>query len=143
MKVDEVPQDGAYMIEGKIRDLCYVIDKDGRYTTSLSKGWAPKNEAIKLAWDLVFDEAAETRRKVLAGELSPIAFYMELNLMNASILSKYIGLPVRKVKKHLRMKGFNKLRPEMISRYEEVLNIQPGDLVNTDRIRDIVLTHED
>ena len=33
MKLDEVPQDKAYLIEGKIRDLCYVVDKDGHYTS--------------------------------------------------------------------------------------------------------------
>jgi hypothetical protein len=143
MKVEEVPQDGAYLIEGKIRDLCYVIDKDGRYTTSLSKGWTPKNEALKLAWELVYDHARETRKKVLEGALSPIAFYMELNVMDTSILANYMGLPVRKVRKHLRMKGFNKLTPEVRAKYEEVLNIQPGDLVNINRIRDIVLTQDD
>ena len=57
MKLDEVPQDEAYLIEGKIRDLCYVVDKDGHYTRALSKGWTPKNEAMKLAWDQIYEHA--------------------------------------------------------------------------------------
>jgi hypothetical protein len=143
MKIDEVPQDGAYLIEGRIRDLCYVVDKDGRYTTKLSKGWAPKNESISLAWEQIYDQAEEIRVKVLAGELSPLAFYMVLNLMDAAILASYAGISERKVRRHLKTKGFKRLSPEMISRYEELLNIQPGDLMNRDKIRDIVITHED
>ena len=61
MKIDEVPQDGAFMIKGKIRDLCYAVDKDGRYTSTLSMGWKPKNEAIQLAWDQVYEHLEECR----------------------------------------------------------------------------------
>jgi len=143
MNLEEVPQDEAFLIEGRIRDVCYVVDPDGHYTRALSKGWAPKNEAIKLAWNLIYEHAEETRRQVLEGTLSPIAFYMEINVMDVSILSNYMELSKRKVRKHLLMKGFKKLRPEMLSRYAEVLNITPGELVDADRIRAIVLKHED
>jgi hypothetical protein len=143
MKIDEVPQDEAYLIEGKIRDLCYVVDKDGHYTKALSKGWQPKNEAIKLAWNQIFEHADKIRNKVLAGILSPIAFYMELNIMDINILANYTGIPRRKVRKHLFMKGFRKLTPDQISRYADALNITPDELVNIERIREKVLRHED
>ncbi len=38
MKFDEVPQDEAFLQEGKIRDLCYVVDKDGHYTQCPEQG---------------------------------------------------------------------------------------------------------
>jgi hypothetical protein len=143
MKIDEVPQDEAYLIEGKIRDLCYVVDKDGHYTKALSKGWKPKNEAIELAWNQIFEHAEEIRRQIFAGILSPIAFYMELNIMDTSILANYVGIPRRKVRKHLSMKGFRRLTPDQISRYADALNITPEELVNIERIRERVLKHED
>ena len=93
MKLDEVPQDEAFLIEGKIRDVCYVVDKDGHYTSVLSKGWTPKNEAIKLAWDRIYEHAEEIRRQVLEGKLSPIALYMEINIMDIIILADYMGIP--------------------------------------------------
>jgi len=62
MKIDEVPQDEAFMIRGKIRDLCYVVDKDGHYTSTLSMGWKPKNEAIKLAWEQIFEHVEDTKQ---------------------------------------------------------------------------------
>lgn len=143
MKLDEVPQDEAYLIEGKIRDVCYVIDGEGHYTRALSKGWAPKNEAIKMAWDQIYEHAEETRRKVLEGKLSPLAFYMEINIMDVGILANYMDFPRRKVRKHLRMKGFSRLSPVLLARYAEVLNITAGELVDADRIKEIVLKHED
>jgi hypothetical protein len=143
MKLDEVPQDEAYLIEGKIRDVCYAVDKDGHYTRALSKGWTPKNEAIKLAWNRIYEHAEETRQQVLNGKLSPIAFYMELNIMDTGILANYMDISKRKVRKHLRMRGFRSLSPEMLSRYAEVLNITTEELVDAERIKEIVIAHED
>ena len=143
MKADEVPQDKGYLIEGKISDLNYVVDKDGHYTSRQSRGWIPKNEAIRLAWDLVYEHAEDIRRQVLEGKLSPVALYMELNVMDVSILANYMELPKRKVKKHLKMKEFIKLPSALIARYAEVLNIKPDELVNLDSIRGIKFEHED
>ncbi len=143
MKINEVPQDGAYLIEGKIRDLCYVIDEKGHYTKALSKGWAPKNEAIRLAWDIVYEKAESIRQKVLSGILSPIAFYMELNIMDVNILSSYTGIPKRKIRKHLKMKGFEKLNPEQICLYAEALNISAEELTDIEKLREFTFRHED
>lgn len=143
MKIDEVPQDEAYMIRGKIRDLCYAVDKDGHYISTLSMGWKPKNEAIKLAWEQVYEHVEERRQLVLAGKLSPIAFYMELNIMNPSILASYTGLSTWKIRKHLKMKHFKKLKPDLLAKYAEALNITPSELVDMERIRKIVVKHED
>ena len=115
MKINEVPQDGAFLVEGRIRDLCYVVDDKGHYTKVLSKGWTPKNDAIRLAWNRIYENAEEIRQQVLSGILSPIALYMELNVMDVSILASYTGLPRRKVRKHLKMKGFRKLSHELIT----------------------------
>jgi hypothetical protein len=143
MKFDEVPQDEAFLQEGRIRDLCYVVDKDGHYTSVLSKGWTPKNDALKLAWNQIYNHAEETRLMVLDGKLSPIALYMELNIMDLTILANYMELPKWKVRRHLKMKGFKKLNTEMLSKYAEALNITATDLVDIERIKGIVIAHED
>jgi len=143
MKKDELPQDKGYLIEGKVRDLNYVVDQDGRYVSALSIGWAPKNEAIKLAWEELYEHIEEARQLVLAGKASPLVFYMKLNIMDIGILASYTGMSRWKVRKHLKMKCFSKLKPEILAKYAEVLNITPADLVNTERIREIVIRHED
>ena len=54
------------------------------------------------------------RKQVLAGILSPLAFYMELNIMDVSILAGYTGISKWKVRRHLKMKNFKKLKPELL-----------------------------
>jgi hypothetical protein len=143
MKIEEVPQDKGYLIEGRISDLNYALDKNGHYTSTQSRGWQPKNEAITMAWEVVYDRAEEARRQVLDGNLSPIAFYMELNVMNVSILASYAGVSRWKVKRHLKMKHFKKLEPEMLAKYAATLNITTAELVDTERIRRLEFRHED
>lgn len=142
MKIDEVPQDKGYLIKGRISDLNYAVDKDGQYTSTQSTGWAPKNDAMTLAWDVVFEHAEEARKKVLEGKLSPLAFYMELNIMDVPILAGYTGIPKWKVKRHLKMKNFLKLKPEVVSQYADALKLTPAELVDLNKIREVKLGHE-
>ena len=142
MKIDEVPQDGAFLVEGRMSDLYYVVDDKGHYTRVTSKGWAPKNDAIRLAWDRIYEHAEETRQQVLSGMLSPIALYMELSVMDVNILSSYTGLSRRKVRKHLKMKGFRKLTPALIQTYAGALDLAPDELTDIERIRGIEIKHE-
>lgn len=142
MKIEEVPQDKGFLIEGKISDLNYVVDKDGHYTSKQSSGWQPKNEAMQLAWEQVHEQTEEIRNQVFAGKLSPIAFYMAMNIMDVAILASYTGISRWKVRRHLKMKHFKKLKPEILSKYAGVLNITVAELVNTDRIREIEIKHE-
>ncbi len=142
MKIEEVPQDKGYLIEGRISDVNYVVDKDGHYTSVQSKGWYPKNDAMKLAWEDVFERAEAARAKILAGKLSPLAFYMEINLMDVAILASYTGISRWKVRRHLKMRIFRKLKPEIIAKYAEALNLTPDELVSIQKVKEIVLKHE-
>jgi len=131
------------MIEGKIRDVCYALNDEGRYTSALSMGWDPKNEAIKMAWEEIFEQANEIRKEIIKGKLSPVAFYMKLNAMDISILSGYSGIPVRKVKKHLQMKHFLRLKPGEKEKYAGSFNISVSELDDIDKIKTMKLAHED
>jgi hypothetical protein len=124
MKIKEVPQDDAgFLIEGKVRDVCYAVDDDGNYTQVLSLGWDPKNEAMRQAWEQVHEKAEKVRQKVLAGKLSPIAFHMERCMMTVTLLAQYTGIGKLKVKKHLKPSGYEKLTKEELALYAEAFNI--------------------
>jgi hypothetical protein len=142
VKIEDVPQDKGYMIEGKISDLNYAVDKDGHYTSKQSRGWKPKIEAMAMAWDVVFERTEDARKQVLSGIRSPLAFYMELNIMDVSILASYTGVSKWKVRRHLKMKHFIKIRPAMLAKYAEVFNLTPAELIDTERIRTIVVKHD-
>jgi N-acetylmuramoyl-L-alanine amidase CwlA len=143
MKIDEVPQDRKYFEEGRISDLAYAVDEGGHYRSMRSSGWSPKNEALEMTWDLVYERAEKARVEVLAGRLSPIAYYMELNLMDVKILADYVGLSKWKVKKHLTMRKFKTLNAALIEKYASAFNITPGELLDIDKLNNATPRHED
>lgn len=130
MKKAEVPQDDANMLEGKFREPCYALDEDGNYTTIKSVGWEPKNIIMQDAWDVVNDRIEEVKQDVIAGNLSPIAYYMEKNLMDTKILASYIGLWRFTVKRHMKMKSFEKLTDDLLNKYADTFDITLETLKN-------------
>ncbi|MGN6568007.1 MAG: hypothetical protein ACTHJ0_08650 [Flavipsychrobacter sp.] len=131
MNINEVPQDERDFKGGdKLRKLVYAVDKDGKYTSTNSAGWEAENFAMKQAWDAVEDKLAETEAKVKAGELSPIAYFMEKTLMDTALLAKYMGKWQWQVKRHMKPAVFNSLSPELLQRYASVFNIPVETLKN-------------
>lgn len=127
MKVSDVPQDRG-MITGQPREICYAVDENGRYVLSPSAGWEPKNLANGQAWDLIRAQVDETLKKIKAGRLSPLAFHMVKNQMNAGLLAKYARLSRWRVWLHLRPKGFSRLTPQMLAHYADIFDIDVADL---------------
>ncbi|PCH91474.1 MAG: hypothetical protein COB85_09015 [Bacteroidetes bacterium] len=124
MKEEDVTQeDKNKLYEGKNRLLEYAVDKDGNYTQKLSVGFEPKNIALEQAWELIDDEIAVTKKRVAAGELSTLAYHMEINLMEPGLLAQHMGYFKWTVKRHLKPKVFAKLKTSVLEKYAGVLNI--------------------
>ncbi len=138
MKIKDVPQDDdGFLEEGKVRDMCYAVDEDGNYKQVLSIGWNPKNEAMKLALQLVNEQVEKTKQQVIEGKLSPIAYYMEKCIMDVKLVSQYTGIPKRKIRKHLNPDVFIKLNPAEIEIYAKVFNISNTDLMDIEKIKNL------
>ena len=135
MKSKEVPQDDANMMRGKWKDPIYTIDEEGNYTTSYSLGWNVKNEVMQQAWDNINKKVEEIRIQVINGKLSPIAYYMEKNIMDIGLLSKYMGIWRWTAKKHLKPKHFSKLSAQLISQYADIFNISPEQLTDIEALK--------
>ena len=131
MKKKDVPQDDEGLLEGKLREVCYAVDENGNYTTALSSGWTPKNAALQQAWDDVNEKIEKVKQDVISGKLSPLAYYMEKNIMEVKLLSQYAEIPKWKVKRHLKPKHFNKLDGDILKSYADVFNITVEELTNT------------
>jgi hypothetical protein len=130
MKKHEVPQDDDGLMEGRQMDLSYALDENGNYVTVPSCGWAPKNEALLQAWDVIHERMKETRQQILQGKLSPIAYYMEKNIMDEKLLATYVGLPKRKVRRHLKPDGFAKMDEKILRRYADFFGIPVESLTD-------------
>lgn len=130
MKLHEVPQDPKDFKEGdKLKKLVYAVDKEGHYTGTKSAGWEAENFATKQAWDAVDEELAAVEEEVKSGKLSPVAYFMHKNLMDLSLLAKYVGKWKWQVKNHMKPKVFKKLKPAMLEKYAEVFNVKLEEFV--------------
>ncbi|MCB9045434.1 MAG: hypothetical protein H6550_04760 [Chitinophagales bacterium] len=131
MKVNEVPQDPKdFKGADKVKKLVYAVDKDGKYTGVNSAGWEAENTATRQVWDDVDANLAEAEAQVKAGELSPIAYYMQKSLMDTAILARYVGKWQWQVKRHMKPAVFNKLSQKMIEKYASVFNITVDELLS-------------
>ncbi len=130
MKTTDVPQDDANMLQGKFKEPVYSIDADGNFKTIPSVGWDPKNEVMKEAWDVVHNKIEIAKQQVISGEKSPIAYYIEKNIMDIGLVAKYMGIWRLTVKRHLKPNNFKKLKTSTLNKYAEVFNITVEQLVN-------------
>jgi len=131
MKKENVPQDLSSL--GKItREVCYATDSDGKYVTQLSDGWDVKITALDVAWQEIDGRIAGAKQRVLNNEASPLLFFMELRLMDLSILADYTGFWKWQIKRHLKPGAFNKLSEKDFKKYAEAFNVKVDELKSMD-----------
>lgn len=128
MKINDVPQDESSLASKKMKELCYAVDKDGNYATALSKGWEAKTTALNNSLELIEERVEVFKKQCLEGEISPVQYYMELNRMDLTVLSSYIGKWQWQIKRHFKPKVFNKLPAKTIQKYADTFNITIAQL---------------
>lgn len=127
MKKENVPQDLSSL--GKItREVCYATDSAGKYVTQLSNGWDVKIKALDVAWQEIEGRIAKAKQQVLNNEASPLLFFMELRLMDLSILADYTGFWKWQIKRHLKPEVFNKLSEKKLKKYAGAFNVKVDEL---------------
>lgn len=129
MKKEDLPQDPS-VLDKFTKDLCYVVDESGKYTTGLSRGWEVKAAALDLAWDDIKERTEQARQKAIKGEVSPLLFFMELKLMDLDTLASYVGLWKWQVKRHMKPSVFKGLSEKKLQKYAEVFEVSVADLKN-------------
>ena len=129
MKKEELPQDPS-VLDKFTKDLCYVVDESGQYTTGLSRGWEVKASALNLAWDDIKQRIEEARQKALKEEISPLLFFMELRLMDLDTLAGYSGFWKWQIKRHMKPSVFHHLSEKKLERYAKVFEVSVDDLKN-------------
>lgn len=129
MKKEDLPQDSS-ALAGVTREVCYVKDSNGKYTSDLSTGWDVKKQALDNAWDDIKERINEASAQVKNGEISPIFYFMELKLMDLSLLSGYTGFWKWTIKRHLKPSIFKSLSDKKLSTYAKAFEISIEKLKN-------------
>lgn len=129
MQLKEVPQDKS-ALENFTRELCYAKSDEGKYKTELSSGWNIKKYALDNTWQEINETIENARNNVKANKRSPIFYFMELRLMNISILSDYTGFWKFTIKRHLKPNVFKKICQEKLRIYANAFDITVDELKN-------------
>lgn len=131
MKEEDVPQDKeSFKDRDKLKKVMYATNKSGNYTTVSSHGWEVEHQATLQAWEEVENELKEISDQIIAGNISPIAYYTKKNLMDIGLVAQHMSLWKWQVKRHLKPAIFAKLKQEVLEKYATVFNCKVDDLVN-------------
>lgn len=132
MEKDKVPQDDANILEGKLKVVKYAVDDDGSYTKVQTVGWEPENIVLHQAWEVINEKVENIRKQVKEGKLSPIAYHMEKQMLETSMVAGYTGIPAFIVKLHLKPWFFKRLSDKQLEKYAIAFRITRDELLRTD-----------
>jgi len=96
------------------------------------KEWVEKLEVNESAARIIMSNQAEElepiRNRVLAGQLSPLAYHIESKNFTVALLASYTGIAKWRVKRHLKPKKFNQLNEEILKKYASAFGISVEEL---------------
>ena len=127
MKKSDIPQDPSAL--GRItKEVQYVVDDQGNYSTELSNGWEVKASALDITWQDIDNNTKEAREKVLRNEASPLLYFMQLRIMDLPTLAAYTGFWKWQIKRHLKPDVFKKLSEKKLAKYAEAFDVSVDEL---------------
>jgi len=90
--------------------------------------WERKITAFSMEMDNHIQELEPLRNQALAGQLSPLAYHIQVNSFDVKLLSSYTGISKRHIKKHFKPENFNQLDEETLNKYASALGISVEEL---------------
>lgn len=122
MDVNDVPQEGNRTMGGHRRAM-YARDKDGRIVIVPSRGGEVDETVTLQALDRISEMTEEARQRVLAGESSPLEYWMYAQRLDLPQLSQVTGFWQWRIRRHFRPEKFAKLPKETLENYAWVMGI--------------------
>ncbi len=132
MKVNEVPQDNVdrCFTRGDTADMYYAVDDNGNVVQVWCKGWVDSENSWRNLMNLFNDLAEDAKERIKTGKTSPIEYYMHKSHLDLDHLSPQIGISKWKIKKHFKLKVFEKLNDKTIQKYADFFNIDFNEIKN-------------
>ncbi|HOY30393.1 MAG TPA: hypothetical protein PKW80_00810 [Bacteroidales bacterium] len=119
MDNEQMSQDGKVYPEKKYKTLVYTPGKNGTYIAMISEGGEPENIAHRQARDAINESAENIKKRVIAGELSPIAYYMAKYQYSLRRLANLTGLTKKDIRKHIKPADFAKIDSKTLEIYAQ------------------------
>jgi hypothetical protein len=121
VKLEEVPQDGAYL-EGKKRGA-YALDANGRYTVVATAGWEAETAATRVALEHADAQIQAAWAEVRAGKKSPLWYHLAARQLTPALVAEYAGTSRIRVWWHCRPGPFGALPAGWLERYARALRL--------------------
>jgi hypothetical protein len=127
MRERDVPQEGNAVLEGH-RKAVYAVGADGKLRIVASRGWEVEETVTRQAVEDLERRADEAKRRVLAGNASPLEYHMYRARMDVALLAQAVGIWRWRVRRHFRPEVFARLSPDLRRRYADALGIDTAAL---------------
>jgi len=131
MRERDVPQEGNAVLEGH-RKAVYAVGDDGKLRIVASRGWEVEETVTRQAVEHLERCAQEARRRVLAGQSSPLEYHMYRARMDVALLAQAAGLWRWRVRRHFRPEVFARLPQHLRQRYAAALGLEAVALDQVD-----------
>ncbi len=127
MDVDAVPQEGNRTMGGHRRAM-YARDKDGRIIIVPSRGSEVDETVTLQALDLIQQQMEQARVRVMAGQSSPLEYWMYAQRLDLPQLSQVTGFWQWRIRRHFRPEIFARLPDKTLEKYAWVMGITVAQL---------------
>lgn len=127
MDVNNVPQEGNCTL-GHHRKALYAKDADGKMVIVPSRGSEVDETVTMQAVDRMNALAEDARVRALAGQTSPLEYWMYARRMDVALLSQISGIWQWRIRRHFNPRRFLRLSPRLLAGYEEALGLPPAQL---------------
>ena len=127
MKKEQVPQDSSKSYDGH-KKLIYAVDDKGHYHGVKSSGWEVESFATEMAVQELNQQVKRMQTAFLAGDVSPIAYYLPLYRFDLMSLAHATGFFQWQIKRHMKTAIFAKLSSKKRHKYCEAFNISLDEL---------------
>jgi hypothetical protein len=124
-QVNEIPDSD---ITGGVKVVSYVANKNGNQELIQGSMWSPVDVVNHQAWLEIEKHIEASKKKVKAGRVSCLHYYMTANQMDTSLLASYTRQPRWLVCLHLIPFFFSKMSVKNLKKYGEVFKVSPDDL---------------
>jgi transcriptional regulator with XRE-family HTH domain len=107
--------------------VIYAEKSDGSFCPVQTGSYMIKNHIADF-YEIASNLNNSLIEKLRSGEISPIYYFMTIEELTISELAARVGISKSSVKKHLDLKGFQKISVSKLRRYANVLNIPMANL---------------
>jgi hypothetical protein len=125
--VNEVPQEGNRTL-GSHRKALYAKDADGKMVIVPSRGSEVDETVTMQAVERMHAQAEEARSRALAGQTSPLEYWMYARRMDVALLSQVTGIWQWRIRRQFDPQRFERLAESQLSRYAEALGLTSDQL---------------